>query len=127
MINPDINPLNIFGEPLELCCINPITGFFRDGYCQTIEQDSSLHTVCAQLTDEFLQFSLSKGNDLITPQPDLDFPGLKAGNRWCLCAFRWLEAWADNKAPGVLLRSTHIKTLEVIPLEVLKPFAIDLN
>ncbi|WP_330924956.1 DUF2237 domain-containing protein [Candidatus Sororendozoicomonas aggregata] len=127
MSNADSMPLNIVGEPLESCCTNPVTGFFRDGYCRTIKQDSGLHTVCAQLDNEFLQFSLSKGNDLITPRPDFDFPGLKAGNRWCLCAMRWAEAWEANKAPRVLLRATHIKTLEVIPLEVLKQYAIDLN
>ena len=127
MSNPDSRPLNVLGEPLESCCTDPITGFFRDGYCRTIQQDMGLHTVCAQLTDDFLQFSLSKGNDLITPQPDVEFPGLKAGNRWCLCALRWKEAWEANKAPRVLLRATHINTLDVIPLEVLKPFAIDLS
>ncbi|MDB2384439.1 DUF2237 domain-containing protein [Endozoicomonas sp.] len=127
MTTPISNQLNVLGEPLEPCCANPATGFFRDGYCRTTESDKGIHTVCAQMTDEFLQFSLSKGNDLATPQPDIDFPGLKSGDYWCLCAQRWKEAWLANKAPRVALLSTHIKTLKTIPLKVLKPFAIDLS
>ncbi|WP_257296533.1 DUF2237 family protein [Endozoicomonas sp. YOMI1] len=118
---------NVLGLILEVCCKDPVTGFFRDGFCHTHPDDKGGHTVCAQMTDEFLQYSLSKGNDLITPREEWDFPGLKAGDRWCLCAARWQEAFENNVAPPVYIRATHINTLKVIELTVLKQFAIDLS
>lgn len=114
---------NVFGEPLADCSQKPLTGFFRDGCCNTGEEDRGLHTVCAVMTDEFLEFSRAAGNDLITPQPIFRFPGLKAGDRWCLCALRWVEAWRATKAPLVVLEATHEKTLEFVPLEELVKFA----
>ena len=118
---------NVLGEDLLLCCNNPVTGFYRTGFCQTGERDIGVHTVCAQVTDEFLRYSRDKGNDLITPIPEFDFPGLKDGDKWCLCAGRWLEAEKDGFAPPVFLGATHEKSLEVIDLNVLKQYAIDLN
>ncbi|TNF41157.1 MAG: DUF2237 domain-containing protein [Cytophagales bacterium] len=114
---------NIFGEELEVCCTNPLTGFYRDGSCKTGPQDLGTHTVCAVITQEFLDYTLSRGNDLITPRPEYLFPGLIAGDRWCLCALRWLEAYQAGKAPLVILEATHEKTLEVIPMDVLVSFA----
>lgn len=118
---------NVLGLTLEVCCKNPVTGFFRDGFCHTHPDDKGGHTVCAQLTDEFLQYSLSQGNDLVTPREEWGFPGLKAGDRWCLCAARWKEAFENGVAPPVYIRATHINTLKVIELPVLKQFAIDLS
>ena len=117
---------NVLGLILEACCKDPVTGFFRDGFCHTHPDDKGGHTICAQMTDEFLQYSLSMGNDLITPREEWGFPGLKAGDRWCLCAARWQEALENNIAPPVYIRATHINTLKVIELTVLKQFAIDL-
>jgi uncharacterized protein (DUF2237 family) len=117
-------PLNVLGRALQPCCTNPMTGFFRDGTCRTDAQDRGLHVVCARVTDEFLQFSKSRGNDLITPRPEYDFPGLKAGDGWCLCALRWREAMLEGVAPPVKLESTHAKALEVITLEDLKRHAV---
>lgn len=114
---------NVFGEPLKTCSTSPLTGFYRDGHCNTDEQDRGLHTVCAVMTDEFLEFTRLRGNDLITPQPIFRFPGLKAGDRWCLCALRWVEAWRAGKAPLVVLEATHEKTLDYVPLEELVKFA----
>lgn len=114
---------NVFGEPLKTCSTAPLTGFYRDGHCNTDGQDRGLHTVCAVMTDEFLEFTRSRGNDLITPQPIFRFPGLKAGDRWCLCALRWVEAWRAGKAPLVVLEATHEKTLDYVPLEELVKFA----
>ncbi len=111
---------NVFGDPLQLCCQEPMTGFFRDGFCRTNAQDLGTHVVCAMVTDEFLQFSKRRGNDLITPKPEWQFPGLKAGDGWCLCAMRWLEAYEADVAPPVLLESTHEKALKYIPLHVLE-------
>lgn len=108
------------------CSTRPMTGFFRDGCCRTSEQDIGRHVVCAEMTDEFLEFSKSKGNDLSTPKPEFDFPGLKEGDRWCLCALRWKEALEVGKAPCVYLQSTHESALEVLSLEDLKRHAIDL-
>ena len=118
---------NVFGEPLEDCSNNPLTGFFRDGCCNTSEQDGGSHTVCVELTEEFLDFSRLRGNDLSTPRPEFGFPGLKPGDRWCLCAARWLEAYQSEAAPRVWLTRTHHKALEIIPLKVLRDFAVDLN
>ena len=119
--------LNVLGEEIESCCENPITGFFRDGFCHTDERDLGVHTVCVKMTDEFLEFSKLKGNDLSTPKPEFGFPGLKPGNSWCLCAERWAEAHAVNMAPKIFIKKTNIKTLDIIPLEILKKHSIDLN
>mgnify|MGYP001191350672 FL=1 len=118
--------LNIFNEPLEACSFDPVTGFFRSGCCETSEQDTGSHTVCAIMTEEFLKFSKSKGNDLSTPVPAFDFPGLNSGDRWCLCAARWLEAYEASSAPSIIAKATHIRALEIIPMEVIKEFALDI-
>ena len=115
---------NVFGEPLESCCVSPITGYFRDGYCHTDVTDRGIHTVCVELTLEFLEYSKMKGNDLITPKPEFNFPGLKEGDHWCLCAGRWLEAYKQGKAPKINLSATNIETLAVVPLKILKEFAL---
>jgi uncharacterized protein (DUF2237 family) len=115
---------NVFGERLIPCSTSPMTGYFRDGCCETGEDDFGTHTVCAVMTDEFLSFSRGMGNDLITPIPALQFPGLKAGDRWCLCASRWLEAYHAGVAPKVVLEATHEKTLNYLPLEELVKFAV---
>ena len=116
--------INIFGEPLKTCSDNPKTGFFRDGCCNTDERDLGVHTVCVVATDEFLAFSREMGNDLSTPRPQWNFPGLKHGDRWCLCAGRWLEAYQAGKAPLVDLEATHEETLKVVPMELLIQFAL---
>ena len=118
--------LNIFNEPLEACSFDPVTGFFRSGCCETSEQDTGSHTVCAIMTEEFLKFSKSKGNDLSTPVPAFDFPGLNSGDRWCLCAARWLEAYEASSAPSIIAKATHRRALEIIPMEVIKEFALDI-
>jgi hypothetical protein len=118
---------NVLGGPLESCCLRPVTGFYRDGYCHTGAQDVGLHTVCAQLTEEFLAFSRSRGNDLSTPRPEFGFPGLKPGDRWCLCAARWLEAYEAGVAPPVVLLATHERALDVIALASLRRHALDLQ
>ena len=118
--------LNIFNEPLEVCSFDPVTGYFRSGCCETSEQDTGSHTVCAIMTDEFLKFSKSKGNDLSTPVPAFDFPGLNSGDKWCLCAARWLEAYDAGSAPSIIARATHRRPLEIIPLEVMKEFSLDI-
>jgi uncharacterized protein (DUF2237 family) len=114
---------NVLGGALMACSYDPVTGFFRDGCCRTRPDDTGLHVVCARMTDEFLAFAFSRGNDLVTPRPEWRFPGLLAGQRWCLCAERWKEAWRAGKAPPVVLEGTHEKALEVIPLDVLQAFA----
>ena len=121
-----LNQLNIFNEPLELCSNEPKTGFFRTGCCETDAQDIGTHTVCAIMDKEFLQFSFNQGNDLITPAANFDFPGLKPGDRWCLCANRWLEAFEAGFAPQIIARATNIKTLDIISLDKIKLFAIDI-
>lgn len=118
---------NVLGEPLEPCSFDPKTGFTRSGWCETGSQDLGSHTVCAQVTREFLDFSRARGNDLITPVPDFDFPGLAPGDRWCLCAARWQEAFEAGAAPRVVLRATHERALEIIDLADLKAHAIDLS
>ena len=118
---------NVFGEPLESCSEKPVTGFFRDGCCNTSDQDTGSHTVCVQVTQEFLEFSRFRGNDLSTPRPEFGFPGLKPGDRWCLCAARWREAQESGMAPRVYLRSTHQRALEVVPLTLMREHAADLN
>ena len=122
----NLDQLNIFNEPLEECSNEPKTGFFRTGCCETDTQDIGTHTVCAIMDKEFLQFSLHQGNDLITPAADFDFPGLKPGDKWCLCANRWLEAFEAGFAPHIIARATNIKTLDIIPLDKIKLFAIDI-
>jgi uncharacterized protein len=117
---------NVLGEPLELCSIKPITGFYRDGCCNTGEEDFGSHTVCAVMTAAFLEFSKARGNDLSTPVPEAGFPGLKDGDRWCLCAPRWQEALEANRAPRVVLRATHEGALAYCALADLKRLAIDL-
>ncbi len=119
-------PCNVLGEPLDICSISPITGFYRDGCCNTGEEDVGSHTVCAVMTAAFLDFSKSRGNDLSRPMPDLGFPGLKPGDRWCLCAPRWQEAFEAYQPPRVVLRATHEGALEYCSLADLKRFAIDL-
>lgn len=119
--------LNVFGEPLEPCGMDPVTGFFRDGCCNTNAQDYGSHTVCVDLTQEFLEFSRSRGNDLMTPMPQFNFPGLNPGESWCLCATRWLEAHEANAAPRVYLRRTHQRALETVPMDILRSYALDLS
>lgn len=118
--------LNVLGEPLVPCSDDPLTGFFRDGCCNTSQEDFGLHVVCVRVTAEFLEFSQSRGNDLSTPHPEFGFPGLKPGDQWCLCAARWQEAWEAGVAPRVLLQSTHAAALRVVKLKNLKEYAIDL-
>jgi uncharacterized protein (DUF2237 family) len=119
--------LNVYGEPLESCSEKPVTGFFRDGKCNTCKEDLGSHTVCIKVNKDFLEFSRSRGNDLSTPMPQFGFAGLKPGDSWCLCAARWLEAYEHDMAPRVHMTRTHIRALEVVPLEQLKKFAADLN
>jgi len=118
--------LNVLGEPLLSCSEDPLTGFFRDGCCNTAPEDAGLHTVCVRVTAEFLAFSKSRGNDLSTPHPEFGFPGLEPGDQWCLCAARWQEALQAGAAPKVILQSTHAATLKVVKLADLKRFALDL-
>ena len=118
---------NVLGGALEDCSTDPVTGWFRDGCCRSAKEDRGVHTVCIEATDEFLKFSASVGNDLSTPMPGFQFPGLKAGDQWCLCAARWLEAYEANVAPGVVLSATDEKTLDVVPLVALLTHAIDVH
>jgi uncharacterized protein (DUF2237 family) len=116
----------VFGEPVATCSLAPRTGFFRDGCCHTGPEDVGVHTVCVEVTDAFLQFSKTRGNDLSTPQPEFGFPGLEPGDRWCLCAARWQEALEAGCAPRVVLAATHEATLKVVGLADLKRYALDL-
>jgi uncharacterized protein (DUF2237 family) len=127
MLDEEQPQKNVFGEPLAVCSNNPLTGFFRDGCCNTGPQDQGSHTVCVIMTEEFLAFSKAAGNDLSTPVPEFAFPGLKAGDRWCLCAARWRQAFASGMAPRVVLAATHERALEIVALRDLKRFAIDLS
>ena len=111
--------LNVLGGPLKTCSMRPLTGFFRDGCCRTDDSDPGVHSVCVIATDAFLEFSRSVGNDLSTPRPEFAFAGVKPGDRWCLCASRWVEALRAGAAPLVVLEATHAKTLEFVPLETL--------
>jgi uncharacterized protein (DUF2237 family) len=115
--------LNVLGTPLQLCCLSPRTGYFRDGFCVTGPQDTGRHTVCAIVTQDFLTFTASRGNDLATPHPP-GFPGLRPGDKWCLCAARWLEAFKAGKAPGVVLAATNAAALQICPLEALTAHAV---
>ena len=117
---------NVFGEIIDTCSNRPMTGFYRTGCCHTGEDDVGLHTVCVEVSAEFLAFSKLRGNDLSSPLPEFGFPGLNAGDRWCLCAQRWKEALDAGMAPRVILRATHEATLEVVALADLKRYAIDL-
>jgi uncharacterized protein (DUF2237 family) len=114
---------NVLGTDLQPCSFDPMTGFFRDGCCRSGAEDLGLHLVCAQVTDEFLAFSQQRGNDLITPVPEFHFPGLRSGDRWCLCVLRWKEALVAGVAPPIVLESTHISTLEFVDLEDLRAHA----
>ena len=114
--------VNVFSEPLEICGTDPITGFFRDGYCKTGPDDHGSHTVAAVISDDFLNYQKSMGNDLSTPFPQYGFPGLKQGNRWAVCASRWLQSYKAGKACRVILAATNIKALDIIPFEYLKEF-----
>ena len=117
--------LNVFGEPLILCGISPMTGAFRNGCCDTGQLDTGTHTVCALITDDFLSFSKLRGNDLTQPYPQYNFPGLINGDRWCLCILRWLEAYRAGMAPKIILKACHQKTLDYVGLDTLKKFAVD--
>ena len=119
--------VNVFGEKLMSCGHDPVTGFFRDGCCNTNDQDVGSHTICIEATSAFLEFSRFKGNDLSTPVPQFGFAGLKEGDRWCLCASRWLEAHEQGMAPKVHLTRTHKKALDIVPLDILRQYAADLN
>lgn len=122
----EIDPsTNVLGERLETCSTDPITGFFRNGCCDTSEADRGSHTVCAVMTAEFLAFSQRMGNDLSTPRPEFGFPGLQPGDRWCLCAARFLEAYEAGMAPRVKLTATHKRALEIVPLEMLRERALE--
>ena len=114
---------NVLGEPLMLCCKDPLTGFHRDGFCRAVQNDPGVHTVCSIVTEQFLNFSRDHGNDLITPRPEVGFVGLKQGDRWCLCAARWKQAVDAGMAPPVDLAATDIRTLDIVPLTVLRAHA----
>jgi uncharacterized protein (DUF2237 family) len=111
---------NVLGTELEPCSLDPLTGFFRDGCCNTDDHDRGLHVVCARMTAEFLEFSGNRGNDLVTPRPEFNFPGLKPGDQWCLCALRWKESFDAGFAPHVVLHATHERALDVVALEQLR-------
>jgi len=119
--------LNVLGTALEPCSFDPMTGFYRTGSCSTGQQDVGSHTVCVRVSEAFLAYSRSRGNDLMTPQPAFGFPGLKPGDRWCVCALRWLEAYEAGVAPPVMLLATHEAALQLVPLDALKSRAGDLN
>ncbi len=122
-MEPD-NSINVFGTPLEVCGMDPVTGFFRNGHCDTCDADQGSHTVCAVMTAEFLAFSKYVGNDLSTPRPEFGFKGLSAGDSWCLCASRFLQAHDEGCAPKVNLRATHERALDIVPMDVLKQYDI---
>jgi uncharacterized protein len=122
MCDDVVMPTNVLGTDLRCCCSDPLTGFYRDGYCRTGPGDAGLHTVCARMTDEFLEFAYARGNDLVTPRSN--FPGLKNGDRWCLCVTRWMEALEAGVAPPVDLQATHSSTLEFVNREELQAHAI---
>jgi uncharacterized protein len=117
---------NVFGDPITVCSVKPMTGFYRTGCCETGAEDTGVHTVCIEATAEFLAFSKARGNDLSTPRPEFDFAGLSPGDRWCLCAARWQEALEAGAAPRVVLAATHEATLAIVKLADLKRYALDL-
>ena len=116
-----MNQTNIFDEPIEECCSNPITGYFRDGFCHTDTHDRGLHIICSFITDDFLSFSKARGNDLSTPRPEFNFPGLKEGDSWCVCAERWKEAYEHGFAPRVYLKKTDKKALSLSLIHISEP------
>ena len=118
-------PKNVLGTKLIVCCSSPITGYYRDGYCRTGSQDYGVHVVCAQMSSAFLRFTKSQGNDLSTPIPQYDFPGLKPGDRWCLCASRWQEALEVGVAPRIILEATHVRALEIVSFRDLKQYELN--
>lgn len=118
---------NVLGETLQPCSDDPLTGFFRSGYCAAGPENAAVHIVCIEITADFLTYSKSVGNDLSTPRPEFAFPGLVPGNRWCLVAARWLQAHEAGKAPRIYLRATNRKVLDLVPIEILKTYALDLN
>jgi uncharacterized protein (DUF2237 family) len=115
-------PKNVLGTELKSCCLKPLTGFYRDGYCKTGAEDRGSHTICVRVTDEFLAFSKSRGNDLSTPRPEFQFPGLVGGDKWCLVAMRWQEALEAGAAPDVVLEATHESALQFVSLEDLRKY-----
>ena len=117
--------INVLGGPLAYCSVDPLTGFFRNGCCDTGPEDAGSHTVCALVTEEFLAYSKYLGNDLSTPRAEFGFPGLKAGDRWCLCASRFLQAHDEGVAPRISLEATHQRALEIVPLEILRLYAVE--
>ncbi|MGB5261113.1 MAG: DUF2237 domain-containing protein [Gammaproteobacteria bacterium] len=119
--------VNVLGEPLIPCGEDPVTGIFRDGHCNTCDDDTGSHTVCVEVSQEFLEFSRFRGNDLSTPVPGHGFPGLRTGDAWCVCAARWLEAYRHDRAPRVYVTRTHKRALEIVPMELLRKYAVDLN
>ncbi len=118
--------LNVWGDEISPCSVTPLTGFYRDGSCATGKDDHGQHVVCIEVSADFLAFSKAQGNDLSTPSPQFGFPGLVPGDRWCLCGLRWKEAWQADMAPRLVLSSTHQAMTEIVPIEVLKQFAVDL-
>ena len=126
MTNPEVSAKNVLGNTLECCCTSPMTGFYRDGHCQTGPHDAGSHTICAKVTAEFLAFSKRNGNDLSTPRPEYNFPGLKPGDKWCVCVSRWEEAFIAGVAPPVVLSATHERALDLVGLDELKSRALDL-
>ena len=121
-----MSALNVLHQPLQLCSESPLTGFYRNGYCQTESEDRGQHTVCAVVDNAFLQYTLDQGNDLLTPRPALGFPGLKPGDHWCLCAARWKEAHQEGRAPKIVLAATHKKALDIVVLDTLLMYAVDI-
>jgi len=121
-----MSALNVLDQPLQLCSESPLTGFYRNGYCQTESEDRGQHTVCAVVDNAFLQYTLDQGNDLLTPRPALGFPGLKPGDHWCLCAARWKEAHQEGRAPRIVLAATHKKALDIVDLDTLLMYAVDI-
>ena len=122
-----IKQINVLGGKLQECSCNPLTGFLRNGYCDSCTGDMGNHILCSIVNKNFLEFQLTKGNDLITPKKEFKFPGLKPGDKWCVCVERWLEAYNHSCAPSVVLVSSHFKVLEYIDIQLLKKFAIDIN
>ena len=116
---------NVLGTDLECCCSDPMTGFYRNGKCDTGPDDHGMHTVCIQVTEDFLEYSKAVGNDLSTPMPVYDFPGLKEGDRWCLCMSRWVQAYRDGVAPKIFLEGTHISVIEFVDLDTLRKFSVN--
>ena len=121
------NQKNVFGERLSECSTEPLTGWFRDGCCNTDKNDNGIHTVCAKVNNDFLQWCKNSGNDLITPRPEFGFPGLKDGDSWCVCASWYIESIKAGKNCPIYLKKTHINTLKLVPIETLKKFAIDIS